>query len=453
MYLKSIHLENVKGFRDLTFDFVRPDGSFRGWTVLVGGNASGKSTLLKAISLALIGPDAGRQLLGSPAGWLSPGQSRAEALAQIIWDRDCDGFKTKGGLPSQPFEAGVRWIAENKQQGELRDNGIPEFKAIERRTKQQTRVQPALRGPWDPNARGWFCAAYGPMRRLSGGSQATERFSVVRGAMSRFVTLFREDASLSESESWLRLNNSRQRETNSAELAMLLSGAKDLLGDGLLPHGMKISQITVDHVLVKDGRGVELLMRDISDGCRSVYATVLDLIHGMADVYGVAGLFGRDSQNRVIVERPGVVLIDEIEAHLHPKWQMEIPEWLKVHFPQVQFIVSTHSPMVAQAADPNGIFVLPSQDDLGRRPRQLDAHEYEMIRLKRAEKTLLGTAFGLNDTRSKWANDRISAWKRLNAKSKSGTQLSPSESHELGQLRGQMQIIYDAVPDADRPVA
>ena len=447
MYVKTIQLDNVKGFRQLQFDFERPDGTFPGWTVLVGGNASGKSTLLKAISLALIGPDAGRQLLVSPAGWLSPNQSRAESLAQIVWDRSCDGFKTKGGLPPHVFEAGVRWAAETRQQGDAREIGVPEFKGIERRTIKSTRVHPALRGPWDPNARGWFCAGYGPMRRLSGGSQASERFSIVREAMSRFVTLFREDAALSESESWLRLNNSRQRETNSIELAALLSGAKDLLGDGLLPHGMKISQITVDHVYVMDGRGVELPMRDISDGCRSVYATVLDLIHGMADVYGAVGLFGRDAQNRVVVQRPGVVLIDEIEAHLHPRWQMEIPEWLKIHFPQVQFIVSTHSPMVAQAADPNGIFVLPSQDDLGRAPRRLDQHEYELIRLRRAEKTLLGAAFGLHDTRSKWANDQIAAWQRLDAKSRSNNGLSVGERKQLTHLHEQMQIAYDVAPD------
>ena len=87
MYIKTIKLENVKGFKQLLFDFERPDGTFPGWTVLVGGNASGKSTLLKAISLALIGPDAGRQLLVSPAGWLSPNQSRAEVLAEISWDK------------------------------------------------------------------------------------------------------------------------------------------------------------------------------------------------------------------------------------------------------------------------------------------------------------------------------------------------------------------------------
>ena len=49
MYVKSLTLQDVKGFESLHFDFDRPDGSFSGWTVFVGGNASGKSTVLKTM--------------------------------------------------------------------------------------------------------------------------------------------------------------------------------------------------------------------------------------------------------------------------------------------------------------------------------------------------------------------------------------------------------------------
>lgn len=444
MYVKSIRLENLKGFEELEFDFERPDHTYAGWTVLVGGNASGKSTLLKAIALALIGPEVGRQLMGSTAGWVSPAKPKAEAALKLSWDKVHDAFKTGGQSPGPLFDAGVRWTVTT---GDVKKEGweslVPEFRAIDQRNAKQTRIRTSERGPWNPNARGWFGAGYGPMRRLSGSSSESIRLSVGSGAMSRFVTLFREDAALSESETWLRLNHSRQIESRDPDLIILLDSVKALLGDGLLPHGMKISRITVDYVYVTDGRGVELPMRDVSDGCRSIYATVLDLVHGMADVYGVLGLFTQTPDGRTIVSKPGVVLIDEIDAHLHPKWQHEIPEWLKTHFPQVQFIVSTHSALVAQAADPNGVFVLPSQDDVGRQPRQLDAHEYEKIKLRKAEKTLLGSAFGLKTTRSKWANDRIAEWKTIQAKNVAGVTLSGSEAKAFEELKGQMEIAYD----------
>lgn len=446
MYLKKIRLENVRGFPNLAFDFERPDHLFAGWTVLVGGNASGKSTVLKAIALALMGPDNGRQLI-VPAGWIGPAAHKADATVEVVWDKTHDSFKTGGNVPGRTFEAGVRWSQDPHKPTDSHSGASIEFRGVEFRNAKGTRILSAIRGPWDPKADGWFAAGYGPMRRLSGSSSESIRLSVVGGGLSRFVTLFREDAALSESEVWLKLNYSRSLESKDLQLGQLLEGVRALLGDGLLPHGMKISRLSVDHVFVRDGRGVELPMRDISDGCRSIYATVLDLVHNMAEVYGTAGLFGLDTEGRTVVSRPGVVLIDEIEAHLHPKWQREIPEWLKIHFPKVQFIVSTHSPLIAQAADANGVFVLPSPDDVGRDPRRLDEHEYRLLKLRRAEKTLLGSAFGLRSTRSKWANDQINRWQMLNAKAKSGVDLTAAENSDLQELTEQMKIVFEPGSD------
>jgi hypothetical protein len=116
------------------------------------------------------------------------------------------------------------------------------------------------------------------MRRLTGSSSESVRFSLGAGSVGRFVTLFREDAALSESETWLKTNYSRWLENQNHELKELLDCVMEMLSDDLLPQGMKISKITVDHVFVRDGRGVDLPMRDISDGCRGVYATVLGLV-------------------------------------------------------------------------------------------------------------------------------------------------------------------------------
>jgi predicted ATP-binding protein involved in virulence len=166
-------------------------------------------------------------------------------------------------------------------------------------------------------------------------------------------------------------------------------------------------------------------------------------------VYGIDGLFTTDSLGRPIVNKPGVVLIDEIEAHLHPSWQREIPEWFKIHFPQVQFFVSTHSPLVAQAADTNGVFLLPSSDDLNAKPRPLSVDETERLRLGRAEKTLLGVAFGLKTVRSRWANTQIENWKRLNAKTKASVNLSNTEVREYRELKKQMEIAFDPITGVD----
>jgi hypothetical protein len=441
MYVKSVSLENLKGFRNLTFDFSRGTSDqpkFPGWTVFVGGNASGKSTLLKGIALALMGPNAGRRLMETTQGWIRDKEKSAKIETDIVPDGSHDRFAKSGNTPKEHLNAGVRWIFDSK------DATSPTFRAIDKRNASRSRVQQAERGLWNENAEGWFCAGYGPMRRLSGSSSEAIRYGVQSDIVSRFVTLFREDAALSESEAWLKINHSRSLESKDRGLERLLADVSELLSDDLLPHGMKIQEITVDHVWVKGRQGIQLPMRDISDGCRSIYATVLDLVHGMSEVYGIPGLFSRDSEDRPIVNRPGVVLIDEIEAH--PSWQRDIPEWLKVHFPLVQFLVSTHSPLVAQAADPNGIFVLPSPTDTKREPRALDPEEAEKIRLGRAEKTLLGRAFGLDSVRSNWAMRQIERWKKLNAKKREHP-LTKTEKLEHQDLKKQMELAFEPGTD------
>lgn len=433
MYVTQVRLENLKSFKELDFDLKRPDETFEGWTVFLGGNSSGKSTLLKGIALSLLGPESGRQLMGQTAGWIHKSEKKAIASSTLRWDEKHDTFKKGGKLPSGDFAAAVRWYSE-------KDDEIPQFR-VDPQTGNGTQ-----RGPWNPNSKGWFCAGYGPMRRLTGSSSESMRYTVSKEIESRFVTLFREDAALSESEEWLKKMHSRVLESKDSDQAQLLEGVRELLGDGLLPHGMTISRITVDHVFVKNRRELELPMRDISDGCRSIYATILDLIHGLYEVYGVENLFAKDGAGKPYVTRPGVVIIDEIEAHLHPQWQKEIPYWLKSHFPKIQFLVSSHSPLIAQAADPNGLFVLPLHDD-DREPRALTAQEFEKIRWGRAEKTLLGVAFGLRTTRSKWANLQVARWKKLDAKKRSGGSLKKDEAAEYKKLKKQMEFALDPMPE------
>lgn len=378
--------------------------------------------------------------MGSPTGWIHKGESKASAVLKLKWDRENDKFKKGGANPGDSFEAGVRWLFEK------RGDEVPQFRSVEKRNARGGRIQTPERGPWSPNSPGWFSAGYGPMRRLTGSSSEAMRYSISKEAESRFVTLFREDAALSESEEWLRRMHARRLESESFEIRTVLDGVQALMGDGLLPHGMKISRITVDHVFVTDGKGVELPMRDISDGCRSIYATILDLVHGMYEVYGVNGLFGEDSEGRTVLARPGVVIIDEIEAHLHPSWQRDIPEWLKTHFPYVQFLVSTHSPLIAQAADPNGLFILPLQADDDQEARPATTAEYERIRWGNAHKTILGVAFGLKTTRTKWATRQLQRWQELNAKQYEGIPLARSEARELSSLQKQMELALDGAP-------
>jgi hypothetical protein len=195
--------------------------------------------------------------------------------------------------------------------------------------------------------------------------------------------------------------------------------------------------------------GGELPLRDLSDGCRSAYALMLDIIHNMALTYGPENLFSRDAEHRMVVRQPGVILIDELEAHLHPSWQRTICDWLKVRFPLVQFFITTHSPLILQAADPGGIFVLPLPNEAGagRTVRRLAPHEQQRIVLGRAEKVLLGEAFGLKRTWSLQADRLVQQWEQLAARREALGNLPARDQRAYEALTRQVEMVLEDTPE------
>ena len=436
MYIKTISLENIKRFEDVSLGFQRPDGSYAGWNTIVGGNSSGKTTFLRAIALVLAGPESAFRLTPNMSGWLTKSAKAGRVVLELIRDTRVDTISRQGKFPDNNLPVGLRWVANS-------EDVPPTLKAYEERSKSgqggYSRV-PASRGPWDPKQKGWFFAGYGPMRRLTGSAPDAMRFAAGGGPASRLISLFREDVALSESEEWLKNMQFKTLEDN-PEAKQLVSQVTEFLNDGLLPNGFVIEKITSEHVYIRAGTGPTLPMRDISDGYRSIYALILDIIHSFGEVYGMSGLFELNAAGKRIIDKPGIILIDEVEAHLHPKWQRIICCWFKERFPKIQFFVTTHSPLVVQAADPGGIFVLPMPGEANRVARRLDEHEYKKIVLGRAEKVLLGEAFNLNHTRGQWAINQIETWKKLTAKKTAGVRLSPQENQEFVALQEEMALV------------
>jgi predicted ATP-binding protein involved in virulence len=172
----------------------------------------------------------------------------------------------------------------------------------------------------------------------------------------------------------------------------------------------------------------------MSDGYRAALALLVDILRHLVKTYGFEGLTERDSSGRLTVARSGVVMIDEIDAHLHPEWQQKIGFWLKSHFPKIQFLVTTHSPIICQAADPNGLFVLPEPGG-GDQPRALSSDDYQKIIASRPDTILLTPAFGLQNTRSSKAVEARAEYSKLKAKANAGAKLTAQEQTELRQLQ------------------
>ncbi len=96
MWLKSVKLENIKYFRDMELVFTPNPGSrskarpYR-WITLLGENGVGKSTVLQAIALLLAGPEAAKELLPRPTGWVRDPSRPGKLTAQIHQESDDAG--------------------------------------------------------------------------------------------------------------------------------------------------------------------------------------------------------------------------------------------------------------------------------------------------------------------------------------------------------------------------
>lgn len=140
---------------------------------------------------------------------------------------------------------------------------------------------------------------------------------------------------------------------------------------------------------VGDGKYRQLRIEQMSDGYKIVTAMVADIASRMAEA-------NPDMENPLMSN--GIVLIDEIDLHLHPKWQRTIIGSLSKTFPNIQFIVSTHSPVILSGAMDTAQVIVLGEDGIV----DADAKGYETYDISQL---LLSELFGLQSSRSpQWDN-------------------------------------------------
>lgn len=101
----------------------------------------------------------------------------------------------------------------------------------------------------------------------------------------------------------------------------------------------------------KDNSIENLPLRLLSDGIKSTMSMMADIAYRMA-------MLNPESLNKILKDTPGVVLIDEIDMHLHPSWQSKIIKILTEIFPKIQFIFTTHSPSILVNIPNENILIL-----------------------------------------------------------------------------------------------
>lgn len=134
-------------------------------------------------------------------------------------------------------------------------------------------------------------------------------------------------------------------------------------GWGSLNFSVTLQSLTVVHETMGEQQ-----VGMLSEGVRSVLAMAADIAHRCVVLNPHRGAEACSS--------PGVVLIDELDLHLHPEWQQRIIESLRTAFPNIQFIVTTHSPQVLTTVTASQIRVLP---DIGTDTERADEPDFNPL--------------------------------------------------------------------------
>jgi predicted ATPase len=420
MYIQKAEIKNIRSIKNFKIYF----GQSSGWHVLIGDNGAGKSTIIRSIALALVG-DESHGLRANWDDWLNKESKEGDIRLKLFRDETFDkSQKVKSGQITKIIVGNQIFSldAEFKRQ----KRGILYFDSGEESAEKMS---------------GFFSVAFGPYRRFEGGNEewgkTFENPSFAN--LAAHLSVFGEDVAFTQTKSWLiglfntsndptLLDKERKDKLNQLEFIKKLVNSEELL-----PNNTKLESVNSKDVFFKDGNDTTISVNQMSDGYRSILSMTFELIRQLVRVYGSELVFKNIEKGEMFIDLPGVVLVDEIDAHLHPTWQTRIGQWFLKYFPKLQFIVTTHSPLVCRAAENGSIWRLaaPGSDEKSGEITGLDRERLIYGNVLDAYGT---GVFGDNTSISEDSNDLLNRLSELNVKSMMGL-INDEENEELEKLR------------------
>jgi predicted ATPase len=420
MYIKSFTIENIRSIKKLEWEVTLE--RCPGWHVIIGDNGSGKSSVLRSIALALVGPREAMALRQDWNDWLRSGEAWGHIGLHIDFHKGLDKFSGRGRRVENFFLwAGLYFDRSN---GSVKLSGDRSERPLGDRSKM-----PAERHVWGGKA-GWFSASYGPFRRFSGGDPDVKKIFYSNPKLARHLSIFGENVALTESLEWLQSLQFKKLEKD-PEGDLVDHVERFVNQPDFLPLNTRLSEISSRGVFFIDGNGCTVPVENLSDGFRSILSLTFELIRQLAGTFRPNVIF--DKKDPTKVNAPGVVLIDEVDAHLHPSWQRRIGLWFRTYFPKLQFLVTTHSPLVCQAAEVGTVYRL-SKPGSDEKSRMIEGEELQRLVYGNVLDAYSTDAFGQDVSRSDESKRRLKRLAELNLKELSKP-LSAKEGRERDSLR------------------
>jgi energy-coupling factor transporter ATP-binding protein EcfA2 len=381
MYIRSIELTDLRAFKSGKLEFLYPsrklakdpfecperselaDPRYANVNVVLGTNGSGKSTILDAIALALLSPIPQNGFV--PNALIRRSNRGQPRLAKAKLELILHAIDSNQGEGAKSWRDSLECVVERQHDYEY------------------------LRGPETGDLRfselfrdrspGFTMLGYGVFRRVEAVNQSELLASRQKRRSPRYdrvATLFEDDVPLIPLSSWFPTIPSGERRDEIVNLINKVT-PKTVRFEG---------RTSSEGEMIFKYRNLELPFAALSDGYRGHLGWIGDMLYRIQDVAPVG---------MRLADMPGVILVDEIDAHLHPGWQQEIIGALSKTFPKLQFILTTHSPLITGTLERANINLVTRH---GSRPPVVEPPRLEMYGLS-SDQILRTDLFGLESTR------------------------------------------------------
>lgn len=437
IYIKNLKLKNIRTFGEVELNFETKDGTLPQWTIILGDNGIGKSTLLQSVAwMSPYLPYKKDQIPDNfiPAPMINDEEN--ESLIRLV-RKKTNSYKEPSYIKAV-YQANKHVNSKiTLKEKDICSTGIEVALDAE---GELHHVEPSLVAEGDTFYNNEVLVyAYSASRRL--GKQnidGSELTSMLPGLINdntilydaqeilhtiQYASLGAKDFEKEKYEGFFK----RVKEM----LISLLPDFKSLEDVEITTPRLVNNKIKQGEVLITTKHGQKIPFDDFSLGYKTVISWSVDLAWRLFNKYS-------DSQNPLA--EPAIVLLDEIDLHLHPKWQIEIIKSLSLHFPQIQFIATAHSPLLVQSALYANYAVLQFVNDsdsvnIINEPKDIDGWSVDQI--------LTSEYFNLQSARGIEYSKLLEARSKLIAKEK----LSQNDKKDLKQLNEKLADF----PSGDNP--
>lgn len=357
MNIKSITIQNFRGFEDRTFEF---DSKMN---VVLGDNTTGKTTLLHAVQIALGAYLQAMSLIPGGKAYrrnfkqTDQVKKRSELSKSFLPDVNkpqinivTDFYRATfnhdtGSINGNNIE--VSWYRNSnnisrRSASELM-NAVSEMEDVRRRA-DDTRINSIF-----------------PLMLSFGAARLDKNYKGAEKTKARetreakaYKCALDEQVDFKSAFNWLYRydkNLNKGKEFEGTIDAFLEAMGKAIPALKIIEIDTKNEEFNAEIQMTKDPAPHWLTYDMMSDGFKAMINIVAEIAYRCIELNGFLG-------RNAVKQTPGVVLIDELDLYLHPHWQQHVLADLQKAFPKFQFIVTTHSPFIVQSVDTNNIIVL-----------------------------------------------------------------------------------------------